>query len=207
MKLSYIIGIDEVGRGPLAGPVAVCALILKQSLPKGFKRKNNTFDSKKISSKEREFWYEKICMAQKSGYLDFKVTFISEKNIDTKGLSFAIRSALEKSLRGVIKKTKLFSHKYDVRFLDVRLDGGLKAPKEFPHQKTIIKGDAKETVIGLASIVAKVQRDRKMEALHKKYPLYSFNVHKGYGTLAHRQAILKYGPSPVHRKSFLRSLL
>lgn len=198
MRTCYIIGIDEVGRGPLAGPVAVGALLLKKSLPKEFRRK--TFDSKQIKPSERALWYSRVCAAQKTGHLDFKVTFVSEKIIDTKGLSYAIRKALETSLRTVVRSAKLAP-----AVCDIRLDGGLKAPLDFARQKTIIKGDASEVSIGLASIVAKHLRDKKMTASHKKYPLYGFDIHKGYGTAKHRAAIRIHGLCPLHRRSFLRN--
>lgn len=194
----YIIGIDEVGRGPLAGPVAVGVLLIKKPLPKEFHRR--TFDSKQIKPSERALWYSRICTAQKTGHLDFKVTFVSEKVIDEKGLSFAIRKALNTSLRAVVRSAKLAPID-----CDIRLDGGLKAPADFPRQKTIIKGDATEVSIGLASIVAKHLRDQKMFVLHKTYPLYGFDIHKGYGTAKHRAAIRTYGPCPLHRRSFLRN--
>lgn len=194
-----VIGIDEVGRGPLAGPVAVGALVLKRPLPKEFRRK--TFDSKQIKPAERAAWYSRICAAQKSGHLDFKVTFVSEKVIDIKGLSFAIRKALETSLRAVVRSAKLTPAQ-----CDIRLDGGLKAPTDFTRQKTIIKGDASEVSIGLASIVAKHLRDKKMIAFHKKYPQYGFDVHKGYGTAKHRAAIRRHGLCPLHRRSFLTKI-
>ncbi len=198
-KNRYVIGIDEVGRGPLAGPVAVGALVLKKPLPKEFRRK--TFDSKQIKPTERAMWYACICAARKTGHLDFEVTFVSEKIIDTKGLSFAIRKALDTSLRAVVRSAKLAPLQ-----CDIRLDGGLKAPADFIRQKTIIKGDASEVSIGLASIVAKHLRDQKMITLHKKYPLYGFDVHKGYGTAKHRAAIRKYGPCSIHRRSFLTKI-
>ncbi len=199
----YVIGIDEVGRGPLAGPVAVGALVLKKPLPKEFQRagRNKTFDSKQIRPAERALWYLRIRAAQKSGHLDFKVTFVSEKIIDTKGLSFAIRKALDTSLRAVVRSAKLAPAQ-----CDIRLDGGLKAPANFNRQKTIIKGDASEPGIGLASIVAKHLRDQKMIALHKKYPLYGFDIHKGYGTAKHRAAIRMHGLCTLHRRSFLTKI-
>lgn len=200
MKSRYVIGIDEVGRGPLAGPVAVGVLVIKKSLPKAFRRR--TFDSKQIQPAERALWYSHIRAAQKTGHLDFKVTFVSEKIIDTKGLSYAIRKALETSLRSVVRSTKLSPTQ-----CDIRLDGGLKAPANFMHQKTIIKGDATEVSIGLASIVAKHLRDQKMIALHKTYPLYGFDIHKGYGTAKHRTAIRIHGLCPLHRRSFLKNFV
>lgn len=198
MQNYYVIGVDEVGRGPLAGPLAVGALVLKKPLPKAFRRK--TFDSKQIRPTERALWYSRIIAAQKTGHLDYKVTFVSEKIIDTKGLSHAIRKALETSLLAVVRSAKLSPAQ-----CSIRLDGGLKAPADFIRQKTIIKGDASEVSIGLASIVAKHLRDQKMIALHKKYPLYGFDIHKGYGTAKHRAAIRKHGLCPLHRRSFLRN--
>jgi ribonuclease HII len=89
---------------------------------------------------------------------------------------------------------------------NILLDGSLRAPQEFHFQKTIIKGDEKEYSIGLASIAAKVIRDRKMEDFALKYPQYGFDIHKGYGTVEHRKSIKKHGPSEVHRKSFLKNI-
>jgi ribonuclease HII len=125
--------------------------------------------------------------------VDFCVTFQSEKVIDNKGLSFAIKKAL---------RTSLLALKKAPESAKVLLDGGLKAPPEFKDQKTIIKGDEKEMVIALASITAKVLRDRKMIRLGKKYPAYGFEIHKGYGTKGHYEAIKKYGLLNEHRISF-----
>jgi ribonuclease HII len=113
--------------------------------------------------------------------------------IDKKGISFAIKSCIEKAFKELKLKpqeTKVF------------LDGGLKAPRDFVFQETIIKGDDKILAISLASITAKVSRDNFMEKLSKKYPSYGFEVHKGYGTEKHRKAIKKYGLSGYHRISF-----
>lgn len=192
MKL--IVGIDEVGRGPLAGPVTVCAC----ALPADFDRKllRGIRDSKKLSAAQRQVWYVKIQGFKKLG-LVFGVTSVSQAVIDSKGISHAIRSALEASLA----KTKASLSSL------VLLDGGLKAPKGFKNQKTIIKGDEKEPVIALASIIAKVTRDGYMVRISKKYPLYGFHIHKGYGTHKHSLAILAHGLSPLHRKSFVKKLL
>ena len=193
----YLIGIDEVGRGPIAGSVVVGAFIfLKPGAKKLFR---GVKESKQLNEQKREEWFGIIEKAKKSGYIDFSVTFQSEKIIDTKGLSYAIKTALFKSLGNIVvaNKIKLLQTK-------VLLDGGLKAPANYPNQKTIIKGDEKEVVIALASICAKVLRDRKMNALAKKYPKYGFERHKGYGTKGHYGAIKKYGKLAVHRKSFLK---
>ena len=191
--MKYLIGIDEVGRGPIAGPVAVGAFVFLKPSAKNFFK--GVKESKQLSEAKREEWFKKIQEAQKLGLINFAVTFQSEKVIDTKGISFAIKKCLADSL------SKLKINPQDAK---VRLDGGLKAPAEYTNQKTIIKGDAKETVIALASICAKVLRDRKMREWAKKHPNYGFEVHKGYGTKGHYKAIKDHGTTPLHRLSFLQ---
>lgn len=200
MKVEYLIGIDEVGRGPIAGPVAVGAFCIPiKNLPRVRRIFRGVKESKQLSEQKREGWFGIIQQAQKAGYVDFAVTFQSEKIIDIKGLSYSIKTALQVSLLAVTDNSKASPNK--VRVL---LDGGLKAPPEFTSQKTIIKGDEKELVIALASICAKVLRDRKMNALAKKHPNYGFEKHKGYGTCGHYAAIKKFGVLSLHRKSFLK---
>lgn len=190
----FFIGIDEVGRGPLAGPVAVGALCATPSMLKKFR---TIKESKQLSPAQREEWYTRM-LASREKELRFAVSFVSVEMIDRKGIIFAIRLALSRSL----KKLDISSSA-----CEVLLDGGLKAPREYVNQKTIIHGDAKETVIAMASIVAKVLRDRHMVRLHKKYPKYGFAAHKGYGTKAHYRAIRKHGLSLEHRKSFCKRIL
>jgi ribonuclease HII len=193
--MKYTLGIDEVGRGPIAGPVAVGSFVfLSKQASRIFK---GVKESKQLSEEKREEWYKKIVLAKKNRMIDFSVIFQSEKVIDTKGLSFAINKALKMSL----SKLNL-----DPKQVKVLLDGGLKAPKEYINQKTIIQGDAKEKVIALASICAKVMRDRKMRQWVLKYPQYALDVNKGYGTRSHYTAIKKYGLTPLHRRSFLKKL-
>ncbi|MDO8430433.1 MAG: ribonuclease HII [Candidatus Taylorbacteria bacterium] len=191
----YLIGIDEVGRGPIAGPVAVGAFVfLTPKAPRFFK---GVKESKQLSEEKREEWFKKIKKVCDAGLIDFAVTFQSEKIIDTKGLSFAIKNALKISINKLQNKLKI----NPVKTL-VLLDGGLKAPAEYLNQKTIIKGDTKEKVIALASICAKVLRDRKMRKWAVKYPGYGFEVNKGYGTRGHYRAIKKVGLCDLHRRSF-----
>lgn len=193
-KPKYLIGIDEVGRGPIAGPVAVGAFVfLKPEATKIFK---GVRESKQLTEEKREIWFEKIEEAQAKGLVDFSVTFQSEKVIDEKGISFAIKKCLEISLKNLNKNPKECL---------VLLDGGLKAPEKYRNQKTIIKGDAKEPVIALASICAKVLRDRRMKEWGRKHSHYGFELHKGYGTKKHYEAIGKYGLLNLHRKSFIKS--
>jgi len=192
--MKYSVGIDEAGRGPLAGPVAVGAVRIKA----GFDMKffEGIKDSKKLSAKKREKWFLKAEEARKRGELDWAVSLVSEKGIDKAGIAPAIRSGIERCLK------KLSAETTDRIFLD----GGLKLPKEYLYQETIIKGDEKIAVISLASICAKVTRDKYMTELSKKYPDYGFEIHKGYGTRAHIAAIKKHGASDVHRKSFLKNI-
>lgn len=194
MKSLRSIGIDEVGRGPIAGPVAVGAFTILD--PKASKLFRGVKESKQLTETQREEWFSVIEKAKKDGHVDFCVTFQSEKIIDTRGLSFAIKKALSISLNSLeINPNEAL----------VLLDGGLKAPAEYVNQKTIIKGDEKEKVIALASICAKVLRDRKMNKLAKKYSEYGFEMHKGYGTKAHYMAIIQFGLLDTHRRSFLKN--
>jgi ribonuclease HII len=198
-KSLFIIGIDEVGRGPIAGPVAVGAfVILQPEIARRGRLFHGVKESKQLSHERREEWFEKIKKAQKIGIVDFAVSFQSEKIIDTKGISHAIKTALAIS----IKKLKI-----EPSAALVLLDGGLKAPAHFKNQKTIIRGDAKEQTIALASICAKVLRDRRMIVFAEKYPGYDFEIHKGYGTTAHYSAIKKQGLSALHRRTFCRKYL
>lgn len=199
-KFQYIVGIDEVGRGPLAGPVAVGVCVIsvskmKKLLADGFF--NGIRDSKKLSEKKREEWLGKIKELKEKGDLDYRVSFVSNKIIDKKGISHCLRLAIKNSLEK-LKASPLRTM--------VLLDGGLKAPEEFTRQKTIIKGDEKEAIISLASIAAKVARDRKMVAYSKKFPQYGFEIHKGYGTAIHIQKIRQNGLSKLHRKSFCKKI-
>lgn len=193
MKSKWIIGIDEVGRGPVAGPVAVCACAVPYLLYKKSKWKGLT-DSKKMSIKNRELWYKEALKMKSSNEVRFSVVYRSNIFIDKKGISLAIKECIIKSLKDL---------KLNPKECLVLLDGSLKAPKEYLNQKTIIRGDQKEKIISLASVIAKVSRDKKMDTLHKKYPNYTWNKNKGYGTREHYKAIKAQGLTPLHRHSFL----
>ncbi len=190
-NFKYIIGIDEAGRGPLAGPVSIGIAVV----PVGFNWNMilGVGDSKKVLPKNREAIFRRAKLLKKEGILDYAVVLVSAKVIDAHGITRAVSLGIARALKKLACNPKK---------VIVRLDGLLKAPQEYVHQKTIIKGDAKEKVIGLASIMAKVTRDRTMVCVARNYPRYGFETHKGYGTLAHRRAIKKYGLSPIHRKSF-----
>ncbi len=195
MKYKYIIGIDEAGRGPLAGPVSVGAVLFESGGYEKFKKETKDTlagrDSKKLSEKKREEWFEKIKKLQ----LESAVAFSSNKVIDTKGIVKAIEMAIEK----IFLKFKL-----EPSECLVLLDGNLKAPKEFKNQETIVKGDEKEPVISLASIIAKVSRDRYIVDLSKKYPEYEFERHKGYGTKLHYEMLKEHGLCNIHRRTFIK---
>jgi ribonuclease HII len=192
--MSQILGIDEAGRGPLAGPVSVGVVKISRKFNKSFFK--GIKDSKQLSPEERELWFSLATEAKKKGELDFKVALVSEKVIDRKGISYALRLGIKRCLSalGASAEDQVF------------LDGALKAPPVFEHQITVIKGDEKIPVISLASICAKVVRDRKMVKLSKKFPGFNFHIHKGYGTRLHREALHKYGLTELHRRSFLKNL-
>jgi ribonuclease HII len=210
--VGMIIGIDEVGRGPIAGPVCVAAFLIHQ--PAAFARlvekvKKQTKlplrDSKKLSKVQREAWVLLLEEWQKAGKCDFAITLIQPKTIDRIGIAPSIKQALEISLTKVT--SNIPAKNKPKKNLMILLDGGLKAPPAFARQKTIIKGDEKEDSIAFASIVAKVHRDNVMTKLAKKHPAYGFESHVGYGTKAHYAAIKKYGRLPAHRASFLTRFL
>lgn len=195
-NIKYIIGIDEVGRGPLAGPVAVCSFIM----PVKFNAKSfgKIKDSKKLAPIKREEIFDKLKILKKEKIVNYFVSYESAQKIDKIGLSKAIKNCLEKSL------SKLMAKPDECLVL---LDGGLKAPLIYKNQKTIIKGDEKERAVAFASIAAKVSRDALMCKLAKKYPKYSFEIHKGYGTKKHCESIRKNGLCPEHRRCFCRNFI
>lgn len=192
-KTTWQIGIDEAGRGPLAGPLSVGVVMASGEALLDL---NLTTDSKGLSASKREEWYQKILAQKEKGNLFFACSLITNQQIDQLGLTASWQLGIKEALVGLPLKTT------DQIFLD----GGLKAPANYLNQQTIIGGDKKVRVISLASIVAKVTRDRELVKLAKKYPQYGFEIHKGYATLDHYLALLQYGPCPVHRQSFLNFL-
>lgn len=224
MKSSFIIGIDEVGRGPIAGPVAVCSFVCAITnyellITNGIEEtKTKLKDSKKLTKKQREKWFEYLKKEKDRGNCDFSVSIVGAEWIDKAGIVPSIKKALRTSLDKIISQdhknlsrltlsnggsgaTKDF---YDPAQYKLFLDGGLKAPEEFIYQETIIKGDELHPVISCASIVAKVSRDSLMYEYAKEYPEYGFQNHVGYGTKAHYEAIKKHGQTVLHRKTFIK---
>ena len=179
-NLNYICGVDEVGRGPLVGPVVASAVIL----PKNYFIEGLT-DSKKLSKKKRDYFYEVI----KKDALAIGIGIVDNKKIDEINILEASRLAMKKAINSL-------SIKPDIILTDaMRLDMGI--PEE-----DIIKGDLKSITISAASVIAKVTRDKMMEELHEKYPMYNFIKNNGYPTKEHIEAIKKYGIIKEHRKSF-----
>lgn len=190
--MAYLLGIDEAGRGPLAGPVALGVVRVADDvdLLALFPGLN---DSKKLTEKRREALYALLQEQIHLGTVSAVVTFSSEKVIDERGIAFAVKDAL---YRGVEKLLP------DPAAGKVFLDGSLKAPPAYA-QETVVGGDATIPAIMLASVAAKVTRDRLMATLAKEHPQYGFDVHKGYGTKAHYAALREHGPCAIHRASFI----
>ena len=203
--MRYLIGIDEAGRGPLAGPVAVGAVLVPVDFD--WKLVEGVRDSKKLSEKKREEIFVRAGELEKSHSLRYAVSTSSAAYIDRYGIVPAIKRALAEALFKVTVTEDGPLHAKDGPRYEILLDGGLHAPPQFSTQKSIIRGDDTEPIISLASIMAKVTRDRLMKRLSPKYPEYDFHVHKGYGTLAHRSAIQMYGLSEVHRTTFCSRIL
>ena len=191
----YVAGIDEAGRGPLAGPVvASCVILNPKSITDLDKNSwhKTIRDSKKMTQKQREKSFEDI----KKNALSYGIGQASHIEIDKINILQATYLAMKRAIENCkIKPEFIF------------VDGNQEIPNSQIKQKTIIKGDSSILSIACASILAKVTRDAIMLNYHKKYPKYRFDKHKGYGTLIHREMIKKYGVCPIHRKSFLKKLL
>ena len=183
--VQYIAGVDEVGRGPLAGPVVCAAVIMPlddESIIVGVD------DSKKLSAKKRETLAEEI----KKRALAYTIVEVSEKEIDEINILEATKLGMKKALETL-----------EIAPQSVLTDGNMTLDIDFP-QKSVIGGDALCYSIGAASIIAKVYRDKMMDEYAKEYPEYAFDSNKGYGTAAHIQAIKEYGLCPIHRRTFTK---
>lgn len=179
--IKFIAGVDEAGRGPLAGPVVAAAVII----PLYYRFKAKIADSKKISPKIREFAFDEI-----TGSCQYRYSVIDEKRIDKDNILNASLLAMKEAVEQLIPKPEW-----------VLVDGPHKPDIKLPCT-AVINGDNISDAIACASIVAKVIRDRLMRKYDRLYPEYGFAVHKGYGTRAHLEAIAKHGPCPIHRQSF-----
>ena len=187
----FICGIDEAGRGPLAGPVSVGAVVMKPD-----SKLEWVNDSKKVTEKRREILYDRII----EDSLAWSVQLIDQKEIDEINILEATKKGLHLALEDIINQLK---QKPEIILVDA-----LREIDTFniPYQ-SIIKGDATCYAISCASILAKVTRDRVMKEWDEIYPMYGFEKNKGYGTAAHIQAIKEFGPCPLHRKSFIKNFI
>ncbi len=192
MKKKLIGGIDEAGRGPLAGPVAVAMVVA----PAGFRFFHPKFgrirDSKKLSAAKREAWFRFLTTHPK---LHWVRTYVHPRVIDRINIAKAAHRGARRLVEHISPKPHF-----------VYLDGSLALPPEVPH-KVVIHGDDRIPVIAAASIIAKVSRDRYMARKAKKFPRYKFEAHKGYGTRLHIKLLRQYGPSVIHRESFIHSFV
>ena len=184
---SCICGVDEAGRGPLAGPVCAAAVILPEgAVIEGLD------DSKKLTEKKRERLYDII----KTTAVAYSVAYGTLEEIETVNILEATYLAMNRAIEGLNVKP-------DFALIDGnRVPRGIKIPCE-----TIVKGDSKSMSVAAASVLAKVTRDRLMLEYDKKYPEYNFKKHKGYGTKEHTELIKQYGPCEIHRLSFLKNIL
>lgn len=194
--MQWLIGVDEVGRGPLAGPLCVgaCA-VRRQHKRRVLASLQGLRECKQLTPERRLLWFARIREAALLGRITAVTSFVGERTIDRRGIRHALNIAIRRCLTRLGISPAL---------CQVLLDGGLKAPSSFPFQKTITHGDETEALIALASIVAKVRRDRRMIRLARRFPQYGFERHKGYGTRRHYEALQKYGLCEVHRRSFLK---
>ncbi|MBQ3072215.1 MAG: ribonuclease HII [Oscillospiraceae bacterium] len=179
-----ICGVDEAGRGPLAGPVCAAAVILPSGLVI-----DGLDDSKKLTEAKREALFPVICEQA----LAYGIGFADEKEIDEINILQATFAAMRRAIAQLSRKPEL-----------ALVDGNRAADFGLPVQ-TVVKGDSLSANIAAASVLAKVTRDRYMKELAVQYPEYGFEVHKGYGTKRHYEALREHGPCPAHRRTFLRS--
>ncbi len=182
----YICGVDEAGRGPLAGPVCAAAVILPMGLIL-----DGVNDSKKISEKKREALFDVIT----SNALSYSIAYATVEEIEEHNILNATMMAMKRAVEGLDVPA-------DFAYIDGNRTPDLDIPTEF-----IIKGDARSMSVAAASILAKVSRDRLLLDYAREYPQYQFEKHKGYGTKVHTDAIKEYGPCPIHRLSFLKNIL
>lgn len=180
-----ICGVDEAGRGPLAGPVCAAAVIVPPNTII-----DGVNDSKKLTEKKRETLFDVI----KETAVSYCIAYASVEEIESINILNATMLAMKRAVEGLEVKA------------DYAMIDGNKMPPIDIDGETIVKGDSKSMSIACASILAKVSRDRLLYEYAKEYPQYQFDKHKGYGTVAHREAILEYGPCPYHRMSFLKKI-
>ena len=197
----YIVGIDEVGRGPLAGPVVLATV----AFPRGLRLRAGggrvpLKDSKKLTAIQRALWADYLINHKK---IFFSLSSAAPKTIDRINVARAANGAALRAFKKLSKIHHIKSNTYAI-YLDGGLYLGNRKARDIPA-KTMVRADEKITAVKAASVIAKVHRDRIMVHAAKRYPQYGFEVHKGYGTKKHREAIRKHGPSSIHRLTFIKN--
>lgn len=192
-NIDYIAGIDEAGRGPLAGPVAVGIVVAEKNF--NMDHLADAADSKQLTETRRESVHERFLKLTEHHQLQADVFYRNAAYIDEHGIVAAIQDAIAGGLDSFADLTTTNTK--------ILLDGSLQAPDAYKKQEAITKGDAKEPLISTASIFAKVQRDRKMVEYHDQYPQYGFDSHKGYPTPQHYRALAAHGSCTIHREGYL----
>ena len=195
--INSIAGIDEAGRGPLAGPVVVaCVVMPKDSMIEGVN------DSKKVSEKKREKLFEEITKEA----LGYGIGIVSQEEIDKINILNATKEGLTLAIKELEKDLQEKKREFEKPEI-ILVDALTKIDTDHIPYRSIIKGDSKSYSIAAASIIAKVTRDRIMRQWDEVYPMYGFEKHKGYGTSAHITAIKEYGLCPLHRRSFVKNIV
>lgn len=191
-SMRYVLGVDEAGRGPLAGPVAIGTVCAEESFD-FLAAFPGLDDSKQLTEAARERLFALLGERQAAGDITYHVELLSHRLIDTKGIVHAVRRGVGKGVRTLLPEPGGGK---------VWLDGSLRAPAAY-EQETVIRGDSLIPAIMLASVAAKVTRDRHMVELAQRHPGYGFEKHKGYGTAEHYKALRALGPCAIHRISFV----
>lgn len=216
-EFKSIIGVDEAGRGCLAGPVLAAACVLRRDLfesAEALKLSSAINDSKKLSEQVRAAQFAIIEKLREQGLLDFEVASGSVEEIEMLNILGATRLAMQRALEGLANRSDTWSLPetaadgplfQQANRICILVDGRPLKPFPYAHV-SLVKGDGKSLAIATASVVAKVVRDHKMVNLAKLYPEYAFERHKGYGTALHRSALFRYGALTIHRKLFLQKM-
>ncbi len=217
---TWLVGVDEAGRGALAGPVCAAAFAASSgfySNPACLKRVEFINDSKKLTPSQRDTLYDSLCGLRAGGFVDFEAAFSSVEEIEKFNILGATKIAMARALNLLDGRLELRlkssgaaatlfgENPADLSRAQLLIDGN--SLKKFPYMHFgVVKGDASSFAIAAASIIAKVSRDRFMDSMALKYPEYGFERHKGYGTALHLQSLLVHGASSAHRPSFLKKL-
>ena len=217
---SFVLGVDEAGRGALAGPVCAGAVAVSANFYASATLCETLTllnDSKQLTHETRDVLFGELGKLKKAGVLDFEAAYASVEEIENFNILVATQMAMSRAATAINERLELHLRKagtvatlfgesrIDLSRAQVLIDGIEMKKFPFAH-RAVVKGDAQSLAIAAASIIAKVSRDRLMEQLAVKYPRFGFEKHKGYGTAIHLQSLMLFGPTPEHRKSFLKKL-